>query len=276
MARLSTDNGGVIDLHGHQLPGVDDGAADLAVSREAINRMVDQGVVGFSVTPHVRASKLISEAMRSAVVAPLDAAWADLTEMCATEYPSLTVRRGAEVMFDHPLPELLPEWVRLGGTRYVLLEFPSMMIPPRVPEALIPVLRAGYTPVIAHPERYRNASPDGAEALSWKQVGALLQVNCGSLLGQYGPKVAERAKRLLTAGAVDYMAGDYHCRGLYPVREARGVLERAGGKEHAELLLEVNPARILNDEVMADVPPLTMREGLGKVVEGVRKWFGGM
>jgi protein-tyrosine phosphatase len=264
----------VIDLHGHQLPGVDDGAVDLAATRQAIDRMLAQGVEGFVVTPHVRATRLLADGGPERVAMVLDTAWSTMTEMCATEYPDLVVRRGAEVMLDHPLPDLSPDWVRLGGTRFALVEFPSMMIPPRAVDALVPLVRAGITPVVAHPERYRNANLSGAEAISWKRAGALLQVNSGSLLGNYGTEATQRARKLLALGAVDYLAGDYHCRGPYPIDECRRILQESGGADQADELLSVNPARLLEGLDPVEVRPLEVGETRWRVLAGMRKWLG--
>jgi len=264
----------MIDVHGHLLPGVDDGAVDLAATREAIGRMVPQGVRGFVVTPHVRATQLLTEGGPERIAALLDPAWAAMSAMCDEEYPELVVRRGTEVMLDHPLPDLSPEWVRIGGTRFVLIEFPSMMIPPRATEALLPIVRAGYTPVIAHPERYRNASLTGTEPLSWKRAGALLQVNCGSLLGNYGSEVTQRARKLLSLGVVDYLAGDYHSRGPYPIDECRRILHESGGSEQAELLMSINPTRLIEGLDPVEVRPIEVGETRWRVLAGVRKWLG--
>lgn len=264
----------MIDLHGHQLPGVDDGAPDLAATRRAIDRMLAQGVGGFVATPHVRATGLLADGGPERVAMKLDPAWAALTELCATEYPDLVVHRGAEVMLDHPLPDLSPDWVRLAGTRFALVEFPSMMIPPRSVDALISLTRAGFTPVVAHPERYRNASLNGAEAIAWKRAGALLQVNCGSLLDNYGSEATQRARRLLSLGAVDCLAGDYHCRGPYPIDECRRILQESGAADEAEALLSINPARLLDGLDPVEVPPIQLSDTRWKVLAGVRKWLG--
>ncbi|HUP19089.1 MAG TPA: CpsB/CapC family capsule biosynthesis tyrosine phosphatase, partial [Gemmatimonadota bacterium] len=47
---------GVVDLHSHLVPGVDDGAGTPEEALEAIGRMAEQGVTAIVTTPHVDAS----------------------------------------------------------------------------------------------------------------------------------------------------------------------------------------------------------------------------
>lgn len=261
----------MIDLHCHLLSGVDDGAPDVAATKASIERMARQGVTGFVVTPHVSTMELLRSSGAERVATALDAAWAVMAELRATDFPDLSIGRGTELMLDHPSPDLSPDWVRLAGTKFVLIEFPGMMIPPRATEALAPLVAAGYVPVIAHPERYRNASADCAEAIQWRQTGARLQVNCGSLLGHYGSGAARRARCLLEQGAADYLASDYHARGPYPAEASRKVLESAGAAEQFDLLLCTNPARLLDGLDPLEVAPVDPPASPWRKLVGMRR-----
>jgi protein-tyrosine phosphatase len=249
----------MIDLHCHLLPGVDDGAANLAETRAAIERMREEGVEGAVVTPHLNASTLLRPEAAEEARRELDDAWDALRDMCDRRYPDFVVLRGAELMLDRPNPDLSFEWVRLGGTRFALIEFPGMMIPPRSSEALSALVRSGYSPVLAHPERYSNASATGSEVAAWRDAGVRIQVNCGSLLGLYGEAAARRAQSLLHAGMIDYLASDYHARGRLTIAECRRSLEEDGCAEQAELLMCTNPARLIEDKDPLEASPCEPR-----------------
>jgi protein-tyrosine phosphatase len=246
---------GMIDLHNHLLPAVDDGSASLAQSAEAIEQMTLQGMRGLVVTPHFRASTLLREAEIARRLELFDEAWKALRAMVSERFAEVSVHLGTELMLDQPNPDLSHHWIRLAGTRFVLMEFPGMLVPPRAEDALTAILKQGYRPVIAHPERYRNLSADGNEFAAWKKLGAVLQVNCGSLLGAYGADVSRRAWGLLQSGSADYLASDYHARGRYPLEDCRRVLRDEGSEVQGELLLCTNPARLIAGEEPEEVPP---------------------
>jgi protein-tyrosine phosphatase len=250
----------MIDFHNHVVPGVDDGAADLEQSRTALSAFREQGATAVVATPHARASVTEKPGGLDAFLASVEPARAALEEMARAEFPGLRLERGFEVMLDVPSPDLSDPRLRLAGTRFVLVEFPFMTVPPNAEQALFAVKMAGWTPVLAHPERYPGvaAAPELAEG--WRRVGTLLQVNAGSLLGKYGPEAFQAARALLRRGLASYVASDYHARGTLHVAPFRAALEARGAGELAGLLLDENPGRILHDEPPLPVPPLPERE----------------
>lgn len=248
----------MIDFHNHVIPGVDDGAVDAAESRVALETFREQGVRAVIATPHVDGS-LTTDPYRLAVrLAELDRGWS-LLQATAAEVPGVEVHRGAEVMLDRPELDLSDRRLRLAGTRVVLIEFPFMTVPPNAEQCLFAIRMQGYTPMLAHPERYTNAADDLNDARGWVRVGARLQVNAGSLVGRYGPRPQALAWRLLQAGIAEYVASDFHARGTLHLLAARAEIERRDGAEQADLLMNVNPERLLAGEDPLPVPPLPGR-----------------
>jgi protein-tyrosine phosphatase len=246
----------MIDFHNHLVPGVDDGAADLDEARAALALFREQGVTEAVCTPHFSGAATRRPEELERALAALDAGWEALSGIAEAELP---LHRGAEVMLDTPEPDLTDPRLRLAGTRFVLIEFPFMNVPPGAAEALFALKMAGWHPVLAHPERYANARDDLADAAEWRRVGALLQVNGGSLLGRYGPRAEKLAWGLLGAGAADYLSSDYHARGGCHAGPARDALEERGAAEQAALLTEENPRRLLRGEAPLPVPPVRGR-----------------
>jgi protein-tyrosine phosphatase len=244
----------MIDFHNHLMPGVDDGAADVEQSVAALAAFREQGVDTVITTPHVNGSLTRSPQALAARLAELDEGWAAL-EAAAAE-SGVRVLRGAEVMLDVPAPDLSDPRLRLAGTRAVLVEFPFMNVPPNAQQAMFELTIAGWMPVLAHPERYGNAARDLADAAEWRRMGAVLQVNGGSLLGRYGKAASELAWGLVEHGLASYLSSDYHARGRCPVTECRAELERRGGELQARLMMEENPRRMLEGAPPLPVPPL--------------------
>lgn len=262
---------GGTDIHNHLMAGVDDGAADEAQAREALAALHAAGVRRIATTPHVDASVLARKNTWERRAAALDAAWERLCEIARDTVPDVQLHRAAEVRLDVPAPDLSDPRVRMGGGTAVLIEFAYFAIPPFSERVLGQLLDAGWTPIIAHPERYRGLAANPGMVATWRAAGAVIQVNAGSLTGRYGPEPRAAATRLLEQGWIDCLASDYHARGVPHLQAAREWLEANGGAPQAVLLLEVNPNRILDGEVPQPVPPLERPDGwMSRVLRAVR------
>ena len=75
----------------------------------------------------------------------------------------------------YPLPPRAAEnpSIRLGGTRYILVEFPRLVTAETVETALAHVVKLGLRPLLAHPERYSSCSTGAAQR--WKAAGAVAE-----------------------------------------------------------------------------------------------------
>ena len=238
----------MIDLHSHLLPAVDDGSRSVEQSVGVLREMAQRGVTDVCLTPHLRAAQTAKGpppshedafvALRSAV----------------TGGPQL--HRGAEVMLDRPiaLGSAAIRRVTLGGTRYILVEFQRMVAMDTVTNALTRIRDGGLTAVLAHPERYSSCSPEAVAF--WRGLGARMQVDATTL---HSPQArGQRARQLVAAGLADILAGDNHGDQRSIVAGAE-FLRAQDGSEQAELLTVRNPGAILQDQPLADVPPLQIR-----------------
>jgi protein-tyrosine phosphatase len=251
----------VIDLHSHLLPAVDDGSRSVTQSVKVLKDMAAHGVTDLCLTPHLRAGQLAAAPPRSH-----DEAFAAL-QAAAPESPRL--HRGAEVMLDRPLPPSGDHARRctIGGSRYILVEFPRIVAYDTVTIALGRVVDAGLYPVLAHPERYACCSP--AAVARWRELGARMQVDATTLLSTQSR--GQRARALVSAGLADILAADNHGDDRM-IATGRKFLEAQDGAEQAELLTVLNPRAILDDEPLVPVPPVEIRrtwmQRLRRLLEG--------
>ena len=246
----------MLDFHNHLMPGVDDGAADIDEARSGLAAFRSQRVSDVITTPHVRASLLDRPQELATFLAGLDGAWTALKDLATAEFPEMRVERGAEVLLDVAKPNVSEPKMHLAGTSFVLVEFPSMSIPPHSTPAIRNLVEAGWIPVIAHPERYRNMPGNHDLVEQWRGVGACIQANSGSLIGQYGAVAQDLAWELLRRGCVDYLCSDYHSRGKCLVGDAAAQLEKRGGLAQLYALMTGNPERLLRNEMPEPVEPL--------------------
>jgi protein-tyrosine phosphatase len=240
----------MIDLHGHLLPGVDDGSRTVQQSHRVLRSFAGKGVTDVVCTPHLLASRIAD-----GYPANYEAAWTalhiDLPE-------GITLYRGAEVMLDRPIPAAAAERkVTINGTRYLLVEFQRMVPAEIVARALHEVLAIGLVPVLAHPERYTSCSVGAVK--SWRELGAVMAVDATTLT--LPRSRGERARDLVRAGLADVLVGDNHgderC-----IATALDWLGEHEGADQALLLLETNPRAVLDDQALYEVDPLDIRSSL--------------
>ncbi len=250
----------MIDLHSHLLPAVDDGSRSVEQSVGVLREMARRGVTDICLTPHIRASK--------ADVSPPAEHDRAFEALIASAPAVPRLHRGAEIMLDQPMtghPDRLRR-LTLGGTRYILVEFPSLVAYDTVTRALRSVVELGLTPVLAHPERYSCCSP--AAVAAWRQLGAKIQVDATTLTAPRSRGI--RARELVTRGLADILAGDNH-GDQRTVATGYDALIAQQGTEQAELLTTRNPGAILQDAPLTAVPPIEFKQSL---MSRIRSLFG--
>ncbi len=255
----------ITDFHNHLVPGVDDGAQEPADSAAALERFRAEGATQIITTPHFMGSLTRDKALCDARLEDIDAGWEMLrgvVEADAAKHGSaIRVERGVEIMLDVPDPDLSDDRLRLAGGAFALVEYPMLRLPPMNAEfALLALRERGWLPVIAHLERYRNLDPTLAELAKFRRAGAFLQMNAGSLFGDYGKTAAGHARHMLMTGEADYVCSDYHARGEPGMLRFARAMHDAGFGEQAELLTSTNPGRLLNGEEPLRVPPIETKK----------------
>ena len=145
----------------------------------------------------------------------------------------------------------------LNGSHYMLLEFAFDEDPYFCEEILAEVRASGIRPVIAHPERYFFVQDDLQIAYEWCTSGYALQVNKGSLLGSFGKGPETAARLILGHGLAACVASDAHSpfQRTTHMEDISRLLEQEYGERFRNLLLEINPLRILKDQTLLGFEP---------------------
>jgi len=245
---------GVIDLHCHMLPGIDDGAPDLETSLAMARVAVADGISVTACTPHIMPGvyENTGPGIRAAIVA-LQAS------LDAAQIP-LKLVQGADVHITPGLAKGLREGriAALNGTRYFLFEPSHHVAPPRLEETVFDVMSAGYLPLVTHPERLTWIESHYETMQRLVRAGAWMQITCGSVTGRFGRRPKYWAERMLDEGLVHVLATDAHnLRNRSPLMaEARdAVAERLGEQAAIDMVL-TRPQGVLEDAVPDSLPPL--------------------
>jgi len=146
----------MIDWHSHILPGIDDGPTDIDESVVLAAALAAGGFTEVYCTPHL--VRGIHEAGNDEV------RWgvATLQERLNADGIPITLRSGREYCLDEYLRDALEDPLPLGDSRLLLVEILPHSNAGTVRRLLYDVVRAGFTPVIAHPERSSLLEPPGA------------------------------------------------------------------------------------------------------------------
>ena len=157
---------------------------------------------------------------------------------------------GMEIFMDEKAADLLDlgELLTLNGTRYVLVEFDFEENVEKVYKYVADLQTRRYNIVLAHPERYLFVQRDPEFAYFLAEQGCALQVNKGSVLGQFGRRCRNLAEQFLDDGIVSVLASDAHDFEYRTPSMNRLVayLERRYPKKLIRMWLSENPSRILN------------------------------
>lgn len=243
----------MLDLHCHMLPAIDDGAVDLGMALEMARMAVDDGIRTVACTPH------IYPGMYENALPGIRAAIAAFQAELDSRGIALRLVEGADV---HLVPGLLQglregRVATLGGSRYLLLEPPHHVAPPRFQDSVFELMAAGYVPVITHPERLSWVEDQYEVFVALSRRGAWMQVTAGAMTGRYGRRVQYWAERFTGEGHTMLLATDAH----HPVRrppllaEAREAAAKLVGDEEAGHMVRTRPAGILADAEPHTLPP---------------------
>lgn len=117
----------------------------------------------------------------------------------------------------------------------------------RIREGLEELARMGWKLVLAHPERYDALWRHPELLAELDRRGVVLQVNQGSLLGDFGRRVRALAEFMLRKEIAGALASDAHDPILRSpdLDEISRLLELRYGPGAAAYLLRDNPWRIL-------------------------------
>ena len=245
MARRGHGMSGMVDLHCHLLPGIDDGAQTLAESAAMCRLAVADGCTAMVATPHQRTEQWDPRDRETLQRLRRD--------VQAAAPPELQVLSGAEVRVDSDLLgelERLPEsgLLSLAGSRYLLLEFHRAPVPAIDPLALLDELAgAGWRPILAHPEFVPWLAQDDALQAVIVDRGALFQLTAMSITGEFGERTQAICESMLDRGMAHFVASDSHSPRWRPpgLSAARRLIAERCGEEVARRLTSENPAAVI-------------------------------
>ena len=191
------------DMHTHILCGCDDGAKDEKEMFAMLDAAYADGTRTLCLTPHYHPGYYGNN--REAA----DKAFARLS-VYAAKYPDLRLCRGNELHYGQDCVSWIRsgECLSLNGTDFIMIDFDFSESEKVIVKAVNAIMNAGYSPVLAHAERY-TALPIAAIA-AMHADGAVIQLDSQSVTGEFGYGAKTRCKKLLRNYCADIISSDAH------------------------------------------------------------------
>ncbi|MCY7358130.1 MAG: histidinol-phosphatase [Rudanella sp.] len=195
-----------VDMHNHFVPGVDDGVTTVEETMQCLRQYAEWGIRRVISTPHI--SQDYYPNTRDQLLLGAET----VEQAIAAENLPITFSVAAEYLLDEQFYDLLQnrEILSFGTEQYVLVEMGWASAPHHLEQYLFTLQQKGYTPVLAHPERYRFYHDELDKLLDLHEKGCLFQLNLLSVTGRYGRSTQHMAQQLLKAKTIDFIASDLH------------------------------------------------------------------
>lgn len=234
---------GIVDIHSHILPGVDDGSKDMDMTREMLRIAWSEGIRTMIATPHHR---------RGYAMAPAEKLKEVYQAVCIEAQkinPDFKIYLGSELFRSHSLGERLQsgEALTMAGTKYILVEFLPSDPYRELYSALRRLQMIGYKPIVAHAERYQCLVKEPALTEELVEMGCYIQVNASSVVGGNGFSAKRYIKKLLKYEMIHFLGTDTHdLENRSPViQKSAAYIARKCSEEYARRLCSENALRIL-------------------------------
>lgn len=222
------------DIHSHFVYGVDDGAKSYDVMCRMLDRAADNGIGRIISTPHITPG--FAKFDRDTY----DAHFAEAGEYCREKGYRIELIKGAEIMYTPAADRFISEEdiPTLGDTDYVLMEFIPDAQYYEICHAIDLLLHAGYSPILAHIERYECLAHGRTAEKIKEQYRVSYQMNASTVMEKRGLFSGRHIEKWLKNGMIDFVGSDAHDEKHRPFRmkPAYDTLARKYGTKYAKEL----------------------------------------
>lgn len=239
-------NSGYVDVHCHLIPGVDDGAKDMAMAEHMLRQAWDDGTRVMILTPHFNPARF------RASNEEIEKKWKLLQESAKKIHSEFKLYLGSECKYHSDSCDYMESGIcrSLAGSRYMLVEFGVQESAKKIRRSLYNVSLSGFRPVLAHVERYQALYKNYEGIRELIKGGVVIQVNAGSIAGREGWHTARFVRKLLAYEMIHFIGSDAHeDTARTPIlSECAAYIGKKYGEDYVEQLMWENPSRIWQDE----------------------------
>ncbi len=240
-----------IDLHCHILCNIDDGAKNAETMYKMLDIAYSDGIRAICFTPHFKIYRFNNEEEISRYNIAIKERFDTACEYVNQHYPDMKLHLGNEIMYHNDVLDSLisQKCFTIANSSYILIEFPPHIGSYELKNATSKLLRKGFTPIIAHVERYDALIKDFSLLKDIKESGAVIQINSHSVTKLRFGKTAHFVKKALKSNLVDIVSTDAHDAGLLSpsLSKSYKIISRRYGKDYAKKIFFDNQLLILRN-----------------------------
>lgn len=235
------------DIHNHILFAIDDGAHDIDTSVEMCREAYENGYKAVVVTPHFANYNHIDE-----FVNERDYKISELQKALQVEEIPLTILGGAELFLSDALMKSGNiDDLTINNSRYMLCEFP--LGPFNIKRGLMwidELIERGYTPILAHPERYYEIHRNLHIIDEFLDRDVVFQVNIDSLTGKNGEIPQKLSVDMVCRGFAQLIGTDAHDLKYRHTRIKEKIKELPYEIDHDIFVkcVKTNSQKVIDDE----------------------------
>lgn len=229
----------IIDVHCHIMPGTDDGARDMGETLKMLEIAESEGITHMIATPHYKSG------YHNASPEKVKGLMEDVMAAARGCGINMKLFQGNEILYHDEMYQGIEEGriSRMNETDYVLVEYMPSDPFQYIRNSLDEIISEGYQPIVAHVERYGCMVDNIDNVIEIKRMGAEIQVNASSIVGDMGKDAKKFVHRLLKEQIVDYVGTDsHHCEGRRTpkMRECSEILYKKYDEDYVNEILYIN------------------------------------
>lgn len=243
----------MIDMHSHIINGIDDGSKSIEMTINMLKKAEQSGTTDIIATPHFMRGRF--EVEYNEVLKKVE----ELKEISRENNIDINIYAGQEVYYSRKLLEYYNDKIigTINNSKYMLIELPMLEF--NIEEVINTIYELqirGITPIIAHPERYKQFIKKPSMINALIKEGMLFQLNGGSIAGDFGKDVKKTATKYLEHNIYSVVGSDAHRdRGRdTDMREALNILEEDKKEEF------INNGRAILENKDVDFKGTTVKE----------------
>ena len=237
---------GYIDMHCHIIPHVDDGARTTSQALRMIKIAYENGIRTMIATPHYEVGKYENNQEKILKY------YNKVKQYATQRFPDFHLYLGNEIYYIFGVVDSLNDGsiFTLAESDYVLVEFSPNDTLEYIEKSLYEIVNGGYTPILAHVERYENVMKSYHYVERFVDMGVYIQTNVSTLAGRSGHRMRRKILKLIKKNLVHFIGTDAHSDGRRSPEAEAGLeyLLKKTDEETVNTLFKDNALKVLQNE----------------------------